>query len=60
MRELIAVGIVVVLITMFFGAYLLNRRTPRPDGCEINEENCKGCTNPLCNINKNKEKGDSV
>lgn len=58
---LIAIGIIVVLLIIFFLTYVKNKKTPLPKGCEdmINEERCVGCQNVSCSHfidpNENKE-----
>ncbi len=50
---LIAVGIIVALILVFFISYYFNKKTPVPKGCEnlvANEENCKACNNFECDL----------
>lgn len=49
----IAIGLVIVLVAIFFLTYVLNKRTPVPKGCEnikINDENCMSCGNMDCHI----------
>lgn len=36
-----------VLIAVFVLTYVLNRNTPRPEGCEEMSE-CSGCANVAC------------
>ena len=52
----LAIGIIVVPIVVVFRAYLLNKKTPLPKGCEdlkISEESCSKCNNTMCDF-KNK------
>lgn len=60
---LIAVGIIVALIIIFFISYYFNKKTPVPKGCEhlkISDENCKACSNIDCDFkNKINEKDSS-
>lgn len=52
---LLAIGIVALLIVVFFITYVLNKRTPLPKGCEdikISDENCLACGNVDCHIKK--------
>ncbi len=49
----IAIGLVIVLVAIFFLTYVLNKRTPVPKGCEnikISDENCMSCGNIDCHI----------
>lgn len=51
----IAIGVVVLLIIIFFVTYVLNKRTPLPKGCEdikIDDENCMACNNLDCSIKR--------
>ena len=52
----LAIGIIVLLIVVFFITYLLNKKTTLPKGCEdlkISEESCSKCNNTMCDF-KNK------
>ncbi len=49
----IAIGVVVLLIAVFFVTYFLNKKTPVPKGCEnikLSEEGCLACHNTDCGI----------
>lgn len=49
----IAIGVVVLLILIFFVTYFLNKKTPVPKGCEnikLSEEGCLACNNTDCSI----------
>lgn len=51
----IAIGIIIVWIVIFFVTYVLNKKTPVPEGCEamkITDENCMACGNTECRIKK--------
>lgn len=48
---LIAVGILVFLLVVFFVSFVLYRKTPVPKGCEhikIDEKTCAACQNDSC------------
>lgn len=48
--------IMILLIGAFVGSYLLNKKTPKPEGCENLDENCEGCQITSClNRKENKE-----
>ena len=52
-EKFLAIGIIILLIAIFFISYLLNKKTPVPKGCEnirINDENCSVCKNTSCSI----------
>ncbi len=56
---LIAIGIIVALIAIFFVSYYFNKKTPVPKGCEnlkVNEESCKACNNFDCDLKQKFEK----
>ena len=44
---LIAGGVLLALIALFIGTYLLNKKTPKPDGCKEHVE-CEGCKIVSC------------
>jgi hypothetical protein len=51
----LAIGIIVVLFAAYMTLYILNKKTPVPEGCEhlqISDENCSSCTNSECSIKK--------
>ena len=54
-RIIIAVGIVVVCVVLFIGTYVLNKRTPKPEGCEDVGSECEGCQMTSCSHYKEKE-----
>ena len=54
-RIIIAVGIVVVCVVLFIGTYVLNKRTPKPDGCEDVGSECEGCQITSCSNYKQKD-----
>ena len=52
---IIAVGVVVISIGLFIFTYLLNKRTPKPEGCKNFESECEGCQMTSCSHYKEKE-----
>ena len=48
LRIILAVVIVLVCVGLFIGTYLLNKKTPKPDGCENLGEECEGCQMTSC------------
>ncbi|MFA7561590.1 MAG: hypothetical protein WCY80_05755 [Candidatus Izemoplasmatales bacterium] len=50
MGIVIAVGIIVVLITVYMLTYLLNEKTEKPEGCE--DISCSGCKVDNCATRK--------
>lgn len=50
---ILAIGVVVFLVVIFFVTYVLNKKTPVPEGCEhlqISDDNCSACNNTSCQI----------
>lgn len=54
-RIIIAVGIIVVCVVLFIGTYILNKRTPKPEGCEDVGSECEGCQITSCSHYKQKD-----
>lgn len=49
----IGIGVVVLIVGIFFLTWFLNKKTPVPKGCEnlrIGEEACSSCLNTECGI----------
>lgn len=64
LKILILAGIILVPLALFIISYLLNKKTPRPEGCENLSGGCDGCqilscTHRIEEKSKN-EKGDNV
>ena len=56
---IMAVVIMTFMIGVFIGSYLLNKKTPKPEGCENLDENCEGCQITSCSHHKvNKEEDE--
>ena len=53
-RYILGALLVIVLIGLFIFTYLLNKKTPKPEGCENLEENCEGCQITSCLNRKEK------
>ena len=50
---IISIFIVVALVAIFFITFIVNRKTPVPEGCEdikISSENCLACNVEGCSI----------
>ena len=55
-EQIIATIVIVgVLIAMFIVCFLLNRKTPKPKGCENLEAECETCTITTCLKNSSKK-----
>ena len=52
LKVLIAVLLVLFLVGLFVFSYLLNKRTPKPEGCQNIGEECEGCQVLMCSHNK--------
>lgn len=47
-RFLIAFGVFAVLVTLYIGSYVLNKRTKKPVGSIDLESSCTGCAVTSC------------
>lgn len=47
-RYILGALLLIFLIGVFIFTYLLNKKTPKPEGCENLEENCEGCQITSC------------
>ena len=54
-RIILAIVLIVVLVVLFIGTYILNKRTPKPEGCEDLGSECEGCQITSCSHYKEKE-----
>ena len=55
MEFIIALIVLIVCSGIFILSYVLNKRVPKPEGCDEIDESCLNCTNSLC---KNKPKSE--
>lgn len=49
----LAIVIIILLVVLFIVSYILNKRTPVPEGCQeekITDEFCINCSNTECKI----------
>ena len=51
-RTILAIVFMMVLVSLFIGTYVLNKRTPKPEGCEEIGSECEGCQITSCSHNK--------
>lgn len=64
LRIILGVLIVAICIGLFIFTYILNKRTPKPEGCEHIGEECEGCQMTSCshhlshNKKEEKEEGE--
>lgn len=59
---IIGIGVIVLLLVLFFVGYILNKKTPVPEECKnmIDEEKCTGCSNKLCSHYKEKTQNEKT
>lgn len=57
---IMAALIMTFLIGAFIGSYLLNKKTPKPEGCENIDENCEGCQITSCLNRKEKKEEEEI
>lgn len=48
-----------LLIAIYITTYLLNKKTPKPEGCEEMSE-CSGCANIACSHHSAHQKEENV
>ena len=48
------------LVGAFVGSYLLNKKTPKPEGCENIDDSCEGCQITSCPNRKEKIEEDEL
>lgn len=48
MKILIAILLIVVFVFLFIFSYLLNKKTPKPEGCKELDEQCETCQISSC------------
>ena len=59
--NIIWAGVVMIsLIGAFVCSYLLNKKTPKPEGCENVDEMCEGCHITSCPNRKEKIEEDEL
>ena len=59
-KYLLAALILIALIGLYILFYLLNKNTPKPEGCESLEENCEGCQVTSCANRKDKKEEEEL
>lgn len=60
-KILLTIAVLAGLVGLFILSYLLNKRVPRPEGCDLEKSSqCAQCANHSCHLhqNRNQEKGD--
>jgi hypothetical protein len=54
-RIFVAIGVMAILIALYIGSYVLNKRTIKPEGCKDFASSCSGCAVTSCSHNPLKE-----
>lgn len=54
-RIILAIIIILVCVGLFIFSYVLNKRTPKPEGCENIGDECEGCQMTSCSHYRKKE-----
>ena len=55
-KIIVALILFVILTGIFILTYVLNKKVPKPEGCEEIDESCLNCSNSLCKHNPQKQK----
>lgn len=59
--NIVLAGVVMIsLVGAFVGSYLLNKKTPKPEGCENIDDSCEGCQITSCPNRKEKIEEDEL
>lgn len=58
MKIAIAIILMVVLVGVFIFSYILNRRTPKPEGCEDMSATCESCQIISCSHHPSTQNND--
>lgn len=51
MKIVLAILFFVLLVTIYIVLYLMNKKTPLPEGCENLKADCEGCKDYACTNN---------
>ena len=51
MKIVLAILFFALLVTIYIVLYLLNKKTPLPEGCENLKADCEGCKDYACTNN---------
>lgn len=51
MKIVLAILFFALLVTIYIVLYLMNKKTPLPEGCENLKANCEGCKDYACTNN---------
>ena len=56
MKILIAILLIVIFVFLFIFSYLLNKKTPKPEGCKELEKQCQTCQISSCMHHQERKK----
>lgn len=51
MKIVLAILFFALLVTIYIALYLMNNKTPLPEGCENLKADCEGCKDYACTNN---------
>ncbi len=51
MKIVLAILFFALLVTIYIALYLMNKKTPLPEGCENLKADCEGCKDYACTNN---------
>ena len=51
MKIVLAILFFAILVTIYIVLYLMNKKTPLPEGCENLKADCEGCKDYACTNN---------
>ncbi len=51
MKTILAILFFLVMVSLYIVLYLMNKRTPLPEGCENLKADCEGCHDYSCTNN---------
>lgn len=51
MKIILAILFFALLVTIYIVLYLMNKKTPLPEGCENLKADCEGCKDYACTNN---------
>lgn len=51
MKIVLAILFFALLVTIYIALYLMNKKTPLPEGCENLKADCEGCKDYACSNN---------
>ena len=51
MKTILAIIFFLVMVSLYIVLYLMNKRTPLPEGCENLKADCEGCHDYSCTNN---------